>query len=112
MQALMIYSHNVATDFVKHKAREQSLEIYTLNDLSENIAYIIDDICPKVIVIGEETYQKCEDLFKSSLILAKHKAKVILLSKDEASNDLFDLTCPIPFDPSELIDQILIAGKN
>lgn len=107
MQALMIFTHNVASDFIKHKARSSGLEVYTLNELSENISYIIDDISPEVILISEDILELHKDLFEASLKDAKHSAKTICLHRSDSYPNNLDHSIQIPFEPDELIKFIV-----
>ena len=86
-------------------AAEEGIKCYTLSEVDENFAYILDDVRPQVVIVDQVSWEKSSELIGESLKDATSEFKTCLLHK-EGELAGFDFQMKLPIKVESFIEEV------
>lgn len=105
-QIVFIYRDSFVCSIVEKKAKDEEVQCYATADLSENLAYIINDLRPEFVIVDEAVLSAENSQIRASLDDSNVDYQSVLLSADNEEKLGFDHVIGLPFDPMMLLPKL------
>jgi hypothetical protein len=95
-QIFFIYRDSVVTELAKSILGKSGISTYTMNEVSENFAYLINDLKPVLVLVDEKLYESAKELIDASVEDSRGVGKWVYLTENKDEMGPFHLQYILP----------------